>query len=138
MKYRILRLGAFVATSLSGFAPILHAMTIFPYDQLDKQAGIRYYYLEAVFYLTGAIIYGVRLVFSCLVLSSLTGSPIPYLLSPIPNPESRKLMASRSVDSLPREMEAHHLRRLGILASNLPLLRRAGRHVSFLRCHVRV
>jgi adiponectin receptor len=53
----MLRLSTFVATGLSAFAPILHAATIFPYAQLDKQAGLRYYYLEGVAILTGVVFY---------------------------------------------------------------------------------
>ncbi|KAG7111251.1 Adiponectin receptor protein like [Verticillium longisporum] len=59
-EHRILRLGTFVATGLSGFAPIIHAATMFPYAQLDKQAGIRYYYLEGVFLLVGAYAYAIH------------------------------------------------------------------------------
>lgn len=56
-KWRNLRVFAFVGTGLSAFAPIIHAATIFPYDQLDKQAGLRYYYLEGVSILTGVVFY---------------------------------------------------------------------------------
>lgn len=53
----MLRVCTFVATGLSAFAPIIHAATIFPYAQLDKQAGLRYYYLEGVAMLTGVFFY---------------------------------------------------------------------------------
>ncbi|KAK3943813.1 mPR-like GPCR protein [Diplogelasinospora grovesii] len=53
-EWRLLRTGSFVATGLSAFAPIIHAATIFPYHQLDKQAGLRCYYLEGVLVLLGA------------------------------------------------------------------------------------
>ncbi|UKZ56783.1 hypothetical protein TrVGV298_010624 [Trichoderma virens] len=56
-KWRMLRLSTFVATGFSAFAPIIHAATIFPYDQLDKQAGLRYYYLEGLSILTGVMFY---------------------------------------------------------------------------------
>ncbi|KAM0252812.1 hypothetical protein ACHAQJ_007551 [Trichoderma viride] len=56
-RWRMLRLSTFVATGFSAFAPILHAATIFPYAQLDKQAGLRYYYLEGVAILTGVVFY---------------------------------------------------------------------------------
>ncbi|OPB45348.1 mPR-like GPCR protein [Trichoderma guizhouense] len=56
-KWRNLRVFAFVGTGLSAFAPIIHAATIFPYDQLDKQAGLRYYYLEGISILTGVVFY---------------------------------------------------------------------------------
>ncbi|KAJ2973377.1 hypothetical protein NQ176_g6647 [Zarea fungicola] len=47
------RLLPFLALSLSAFIPIIHAALIFPYDQLQKQSGLNYYYLEGVFMLTG-------------------------------------------------------------------------------------
>lgn len=56
-KWRLLRVSAFVATGFSAFAPIIHAALIFPYDQLDKQAGLRYYYVEGVLILIGVILY---------------------------------------------------------------------------------
>ena len=58
--WKTLRLSTFVATGLSAFAPIIHAASIFPYDQLDKQAGLRYYYLEGILILTGVASYAVR------------------------------------------------------------------------------
>lgn len=56
-KWRTLRVCTFVATGLSAFAPIIHAATIFPYAQLDKQAGLHYYYLEGVAMLTGVFFF---------------------------------------------------------------------------------
>lgn len=56
-KWRLLRVLGFVATGFSAFAPIVHAALIFPYDQLDKQAGLRYYYIEGVLILIGVIFY---------------------------------------------------------------------------------
>ncbi|KAL2697693.1 hypothetical protein AAEP93_011597 [Penicillium crustosum] len=47
-KWRLLRLSTFVAMGLSAFAPIIHAASIFPYEQLDQQAGLRYYYIEGL------------------------------------------------------------------------------------------
>jgi predicted membrane channel-forming protein YqfA (hemolysin III family) len=52
-KWRLLRTASFVATGFSAFVPIIHAATIFPYAQLDKQAGLRYYYLEGFLLLIG-------------------------------------------------------------------------------------
>jgi adiponectin receptor len=60
MEWKTLRLSTFLATGLSAFAPIMHAALIFPYDQLDKQAGLRYYYLEGILILTGVAFYAVR------------------------------------------------------------------------------
>jgi adiponectin receptor len=59
-RFRVLRTCSFVATGFSAFAPIIHAVTIFPYEQLDKQAGLRYYYLEGAILLVGVAIYLVR------------------------------------------------------------------------------
>ncbi|KAK3903968.1 HlyIII-domain-containing protein [Staphylotrichum tortipilum] len=59
-RHRGLRTGTFVATGLSAFAPIVHAASIFPYQQLDQQAGLRYYYLEGVILIAGAVVYITR------------------------------------------------------------------------------
>ena len=42
-KWSILRLCTFVAKVFSAFARIIHAASMFPYEQPDKQAGLRYY-----------------------------------------------------------------------------------------------
>lgn len=59
-KWRLLRLSTIVATGLSAFAPIIHAASIFPYEQLDQQAGLRYYYLEGLVIVVGVLLYAVR------------------------------------------------------------------------------
>ncbi|KAK0668459.1 mPR-like GPCR protein [Cercophora samala] len=59
-RYRLLRTMSFVATGLSAFAPIIHAASIFPYPQLDKQAGLRYYYAEGLIVLLGVVFYITR------------------------------------------------------------------------------
>lgn len=59
MKWRGLRTSSFVATGLSAFAPIVHAASIFPYEQLDKQAGLRYYYVEGLAIMIGVTFYAV-------------------------------------------------------------------------------
>jgi adiponectin receptor len=56
-KWTWLRLVLFVLTGLSAFAPIIHGATIFPYSQLDKQTGLRYYYLEGVLMLAGVALF---------------------------------------------------------------------------------
>ncbi|KAJ5371970.1 hypothetical protein N7517_003976 [Penicillium concentricum] len=56
-KWRLLRSSSFVATGLSAFAPIIHAASIFPYGQLDQQAGLRYYYLEGLVIVIGVLFY---------------------------------------------------------------------------------
>ncbi|KAL5355909.1 hemolysin-III channel protein Izh2 [Aspergillus floccosus] len=60
MRWRSLRLFMFVATGFSAFAPIVHAALVFPYAQLDQQAGLRYYYLEGLVLLTGVVFYATR------------------------------------------------------------------------------
>ncbi|KAH8887831.1 mPR-like GPCR protein [Thozetella sp. PMI_491] len=52
-RWRIVRVAFFVATGVSAFVPIIHGATLFPYDQLEKQAGLRYYYLEGGLMLAG-------------------------------------------------------------------------------------
>lgn len=59
-RWRALRLATFVSTGLSAFAPVMHAMAIFPLAQLDRQSGLRYYFIEGALILTGAFLYGVR------------------------------------------------------------------------------
>ncbi|KAI9163085.1 mPR-like GPCR protein [Paramyrothecium foliicola] len=57
-KWRLLRMFSFIATGLSAFAPIVHAITLFPYEQLEKQSGLRYYYAEGVLILLGCVFFG--------------------------------------------------------------------------------
>lgn len=45
-KWRLFRVLAFVATGLTAFAPIIHGVSIFPYQQLDQQTGLRYNILK--------------------------------------------------------------------------------------------
>ncbi|POR38243.1 Adiponectin receptor protein [Tolypocladium paradoxum] len=49
------RLLPFLGLGFSAFIPILHAALIFPYDQLQRQSGLNYYYLEGVFMLIGVL-----------------------------------------------------------------------------------
>ena len=55
----MLRLSTFVATGLSAFVPIIHAVTIFPYAQLTQQTGLGYYLVEGLALITGVIFYAV-------------------------------------------------------------------------------
>lgn len=59
-RYRILRTMSFVVTGFSALAPITHAAVIFPYHQLDKQAGLRHYYIEEGIVLIGVVFYITR------------------------------------------------------------------------------
>ena len=58
--YRLFRLSVFISTGLSAFAPIIHASRLFPLEQLNKQSGLPYYYIEGGIILIGALIYGTR------------------------------------------------------------------------------
>ncbi|KAL2214012.1 adiponectin receptor protein [Sarocladium strictum] len=49
------RLAPFVGMGLSAFIPIIHAAFIFPYDQLQKQSGLNYYYLEGILMVIGVL-----------------------------------------------------------------------------------
>ena len=60
-RWKTLRLSTFIATGFSAFAPILHGVSIFGHEQLDKQTGLRYYYLEGILILIGVGFYAVRL-----------------------------------------------------------------------------
>ncbi|KAG9251798.1 mPR-like GPCR protein [Emericellopsis atlantica] len=53
-EWRSVRLASFVVTGFSAFAPIAHAVAIFPYGQLDQQAGLKWYYLEGVWMMAGS------------------------------------------------------------------------------------
>lgn len=55
------RLLPFLGLGFSAFIPIIHAALIFPYEQLQKQAGLNYYYLEGVLMVTGVVFLAVRL-----------------------------------------------------------------------------
>jgi predicted membrane channel-forming protein YqfA (hemolysin III family) len=101
MRWKTLRLSTFVATGLSAFAPILHAASIFPYDQLDKQAGLRYYYLEGFLILIGVGFYAVW--FSCLY----------CLLQLVP-------LLTRKIDPFPRVTKTQEIRYLGRIPPDIP------------------
>ena len=54
------RLVPFLGLGFSAFIPIIHAALIFPYDQLKKQSGLPYYYLEGLLMLIGVVFLAVR------------------------------------------------------------------------------
>lgn len=60
-KYRTFRTLAFVGTGLSGFAPLLHGISIFGFSQMMKQSGMPYYLIEGGFLLLGALVYAVSI-----------------------------------------------------------------------------
>lgn len=47
------RLLPFLGMGFSAVIPIVHAALLFPYEQLQKQSGLHYYYMEGVFMLIG-------------------------------------------------------------------------------------
>lgn len=49
------RLIPFLGLGLSAFIPIIHAAILFPYDQLQRQSGLNYYYLEGVLMVAGVV-----------------------------------------------------------------------------------
>ncbi|KAJ6784134.1 hypothetical protein PWT90_09009 [Aphanocladium album] len=49
------RLLPFLALGLSALIPIFHAVLLFSYDQLQKQSGLNYYYLEGLCMIIGVI-----------------------------------------------------------------------------------
>ncbi|KAL7807166.1 mPR-typeG-protein-coupled receptor [Trichoderma aethiopicum] len=59
-KYRTFRTLAFVGTGLSGFAPLIHGISIFGFSQMMKQSGMPYYLIEGGFLLLGALVYATK------------------------------------------------------------------------------
>ncbi|KAB5578876.1 hemolysin-III related-domain-containing protein [Coniochaeta sp. 2T2.1] len=58
-RWRTLRTCTFVATGLSGFAPIAHGIKLFGFSQMLKQSGMPYYFTEGALYILGVIVYAV-------------------------------------------------------------------------------
>ncbi|KAF7509884.1 hypothetical protein GJ744_007395 [Endocarpon pusillum] len=61
IKWRPYRTIMFVSVGLSGVLPMSHAVRLFGIDQAKLQMGWSWFVLEAVFYITGAIIYATRM-----------------------------------------------------------------------------
>ncbi|KAL6874752.1 mPR-typeG-protein-coupled receptor [Trichoderma novae-zelandiae] len=59
-KFRAFRVLAFVGTGLSGFAPLIHGVTMFGFSQMMKQSGMPYYLIEGGFLLLGALLYATK------------------------------------------------------------------------------
>jgi len=49
----------FVAMGLSAVAPVVHGLTIYGYEQLNKQMGLDWMLLQGLLYITGAGLYAV-------------------------------------------------------------------------------
>ena len=54
MKYRSYRTWAFVLTGLSGFAPVIHGLYLYGWEEMWVRSGMPYWYLEGAVYLIGA------------------------------------------------------------------------------------
>lgn len=51
----------FVGLGSSGVVPILHALSIYGYRQLDERMGLSWIILEGGLYIFGAFLYGVSI-----------------------------------------------------------------------------
>ncbi|KFA76603.1 hypothetical protein S40288_08119 [Stachybotrys chartarum IBT 40288] len=54
------RLLPFLGLGMSALIPLIHAGLLFPYEQLQKQAGLNYLYLEGVLMLIGVLLLATR------------------------------------------------------------------------------
>ena len=61
LRYRSLRTWAFVLTSLSGFAPIIHGLYLYGWAQMWIRSGMPYYLLEGAIYGLGAFFFAARI-----------------------------------------------------------------------------
>ena len=61
LKYRNLRTHAFIATGLSGFAPIIHGIYLYGWDEMWIRSGMPYYFAEGLVYGTGAFFFATRI-----------------------------------------------------------------------------
>ncbi|OIW23831.1 mPR-like GPCR protein [Coniochaeta ligniaria NRRL 30616] len=59
-RWRTLRTCTFVATGLSGFAPLVHGVTLFGLPQMLRQSGMPYYLTEGALYILGVTVYATR------------------------------------------------------------------------------
>ena len=61
MKYRSYRTWAFVLTGLSGFAPVIHGLCLYGWEEMWVRSGMPYWYLEGAVYLIGAFFFATRI-----------------------------------------------------------------------------
>lgn len=59
-EYRSLKAYAFVATALTGFAPIGHGLYLYGWQEMWVRSGMPYYFLEGILYGTGAVFFITR------------------------------------------------------------------------------
>ena len=58
-QWRPYRALMFVGLGLSGIVPVLHALTLYSYSELDERMGLSWVLLQGLLYVTGAFIYAV-------------------------------------------------------------------------------
>jgi len=61
LPFRPHRTGAFVTTGLSGFAPIIHGIVLYGWDEMWVRSGMPYFFLEGTIYCLGALIFATRM-----------------------------------------------------------------------------
>jgi adiponectin receptor len=61
LKYRSMRTWAFILTALSGFAPIIHGILLYGWDEMMVRSGMPYYFLEGLVYGIGAFFFLTRI-----------------------------------------------------------------------------
>ena len=60
-KYRSLKAYAFMATALTGFAPIIHGIYLYGWDDMWVRSGMPYYFLEGLLYVAGVFFFVTRM-----------------------------------------------------------------------------
>lgn len=61
LKYRALRTSAFIATAMSGLAPIINGLCLYGWDHMWHQSGMPFWFLEGGFYGIGALFFATRM-----------------------------------------------------------------------------
>lgn len=60
LSYRSLRTAAFVATGLSGFAPVCHGLWLYGWEEMWVRSGMPFWLLEGIIYGVGAFFFATR------------------------------------------------------------------------------
>ncbi|KAN0102016.1 adiponectin receptor protein 1 [Hyaloscypha variabilis] len=60
LAYRSVRTAAFVATGLSGFAPVGHGLWLYGWDEMWVRSGMPFWFLEGIIYGIGAAFFATR------------------------------------------------------------------------------
>ena len=61
LRWRKVRVGAYVALGSSAFIPLLHGLQRYGWDYMLRYSSIKWYLLELAFYGGGVFLYGVGL-----------------------------------------------------------------------------